>query len=250
MQTLTIDYLRTICPAAFSDSPAPDVSNRYEFIPTAPVVERLLSEGWRIRSAYQNRVQHDRFASHRIIFDVPSAPQLKQVGEVWPTATLYNSHNRTRRLSFSVGFFRTVCSNQAQVSVHSAGTNRIHIKGWMGLDADQVIENIMNEFGNLPIVVGDMRQRTLTPTERQRYAKEVLSIRNYSDTKYVHLFDDRLASEFLSPRRPSDDGMDIWTTYNVAQEAVLHGSRAGVQEVGRNRQLNILLWEHAKAWLN
>jgi hypothetical protein len=109
METITIDSLRALTPVVFATSPHPNVSSAYEFIPTLPIVEQLLAKGWNIRSAHQNQ-KSDPFASHRIVFDVLGAKAKYDVGDVHPTATLFNSHNRTRRLSFCVGLFRTICS--------------------------------------------------------------------------------------------------------------------------------------------
>ena len=72
-KSLTIDDLRTLTPAVFAPEPAPDVSDIYEFMPTLPLIEQLLAQGWEIRSAHQNRATKAGalYAAHRIVSTVP-----------------------------------------------------------------------------------------------------------------------------------------------------------------------------------
>ena len=93
---MNIEQLKLVVPAAFADHPASDVSSQYEFISTYPIVEQMLARGWTIREAHQNRKQVDAFASHRIVFDVPTAPLSKEVGKnrslnlsIWNLAQSY-----------------------------------------------------------------------------------------------------------------------------------------------------------------
>ena len=245
---MTIETLKQTCPAVFADSPHPDVSDAYDFLPSQPIVERLLEQGWTIRSAHQNN-KTDPYATHRIIFDVPGAPRIKQVGEVWPTATFYNSHNRQRRGSFSVGFFRTWCSNQCQVSVLSTGFDKIHLRG-STVQLDAMVNHVLEEMNELPKMFEHMNNVELNVHQRIKFGQQVLSIQRYNDTSLAHLFASDAAETLLTPRRDMDRGNRLWNVYNVAQEAVLNGSRGGVKEVNRNRKLNLEIWNAAKAWLN
>jgi hypothetical protein len=247
---MTTSELNHLVPSAFADAPAPDVSERYQFIPTMPIVDTLLSKGWQIRSARQNSIKTDPYASHRIVFDVPGTPLHKEVGEVWPTATLFNSHNRTRRLSFSVGFFRTWCSNQAQISVLSADTSKIHILGFGGVNLDVIITDMMSEFAALPRTMDMMRATTLTPPLQLSLAKRCLSVRRYGDGEQHQLYTAQDAAVVLSPRRESDISNDLWTCYNRIQENILNGSKGGIQEVTQNRKINLGLWETALTFIN
>ena len=247
---ITIPDLQQIVPAAFATAPSPDVSDVYEFIPTLPIIERLMAEGWQLKSAYQSRKADIDFGSHRIVFDVPNVPAMRKVGDVFPTATLFNSHNRTRRFSLSIGFFRTVCSNQAQVAVLGEHTDRIHIRGFEGVDFQTLINGVMHGLEALPLTFAQMIERQLSPAERSKYGREVLSIRRYAEPTFAHLFTVEDASLILEPRRREDGTMSLWHTFNVAQEAVLHGSRHGVQDVSRNKALNLALWAHAQTYLN
>jgi hypothetical protein len=208
----------------------------------------MLEDGWTIKSAHQNG-RDDVYASHRIVFEPPNTPRYKEVGDVTPTATLFNSHNRTKMARFTIGFFRTWCSNQCQVSILSAQTTKMHLKG-VGFDSAHFLDKAMEGFSQLPGLFSAMQQRILTPSERQTFGRQALSIKYYSDTTCAALYTPEAASEILTPNRIADSGMDLWATYNTAQENILHGSRRGINEVNRNQRLNLELWSAAQAFLN
>jgi hypothetical protein len=247
---MTTSDLQRLVPAAFAATPAPDVSTAYQFILTIPIVETLLQRGWQIRSAHQNSHKSDPFASHRIVFDVPGTPLKKEVGEVWPTATLFNSHNRTRRLSFSVGFFRTWCSNQAQISVLSADLTKIHLIGWGGYNLNNMIDAAMSQFAELPYTMERMKSTRFNGALQSDLARKALSIRRYGDSSCEQLYTEHDAAVVLSPRRAIDIGTDLWTVYNRVQENILNGNKGGIQEVTLNRRINLGLWELAQSYLN
>ncbi len=248
---LTKDDLRKFVPAVFADHPHPAVSDVYEFVPTLPIVDALvIDHGWTIRSAHQNG-DDDPYASHRIVFDVPDAPLFKKVGEVWPTCTLFNSHNRTKRVSFVIGFFRTVCANQAQISVLSHRMEKIHIIGWAGINMNQMIANAITEFGNAGTLVRQMTKRVLTPDEELLFAKRALSVKHYGEPQFSDVFTRSDAEHILTANREDDDSRGLWPTFNRVQENLLHlGGRGGINEVNRNRKLNLGVWDVAKSFLN
>ncbi len=247
--SLTIEDLRRITPAVFDTAPHPAVSPVYEFIPTLPIVEALVARGWNIRSAHQNG-HNDPFALHRIVFDVPEAPRIKAVGEVWPTATLYNSHNRTRRESLCLGLHRTVCKNQAQVMILGHSMNKIHIIGWHSVEIQSTAENIIKEFGDVNNLVTRMTNRVLSDDEVLWFGKGAMSVRRYDTPDQAQLFTTREVEPLLEVRREADAGSDVWSVFNRVQENVMYGPRGGIQEVRRNRNLNLGLWEVAKSFLN
>ena len=248
---MTLTDLERIVPAAFSTSPSPDVSEVYEFVPSLPIIRDLVERGWQIRSAHQNSKDKDKdpYASHRVVFDVPGTPLRKEVGEVWPTATLYNSHNRTRRVSFSVGFFRTTCSNQAQISILGMDMSKIHIVGWGGMNIQSMIEDVLTEFALLPPLMDKMKATTLNASAQLNFARQALSVRRYGKPDNAALYTERDAMALTTPRRPSDRGDSLWLAYNRVQENILYASSRGINEVTQNRKINVGLWELAKSYV-
>jgi Domain of unknown function (DUF932). len=242
---LTLVDLKSFVPAAFATSAAPGVSSRYEFIPTLPLVENLLDRGWQLRSARQSHKTAGRdFASHQIVFDVPGAPTKYAVGDVHPTATLYTSHNRTRKLSFVVGFFVTLCSNQAQACVTSHNIDRIHILGYHGVDFSKICAAVVYEAGEMTKWFERMKNFQLEGDMRDRFGRQCLAVKHYLDPKYAHLYTREQSAAILTPLREAQRGEDLWLAFNVAQENLT----ARVNEVTKNREVNLKLWELSQGW--
>ena len=248
---MTIDQLQTAVPAAFALEPAPDVSARYVYIPTMPIVERLLNEGWQIKHAHQRK--DDQFSSHRIDFYVPTNTGLDRrvLGEMTPTASLYNSHNRTRLKSFTIGMHVTICINQLQVALSQHSCERIHLED--GPDVGALIDSVFAQHSDYASVIASMNDCVLDlPTQRKLAVQTEMVVGGHASPRFVdhsrahQLLVDRHAHE----REPSST---LWRTYNVVQENAIEGGRAGsrgVHEIIRNFQLNNALWDVAKAFLN
>ena len=68
---MDLQTLEVVAPAAFSNSAAPHVSDRYQHIRTADIVERLMGDGFTIQSASQQKTQkrtvgNESFQKHRV----------------------------------------------------------------------------------------------------------------------------------------------------------------------------------------
>jgi len=248
---MTIDDLRTAAPAAFALEPAPDVSNRYVYIPTMPIVERLLDNGWHIKHAHQR--ENDPFASHRIDFIVPTDSGLDQrvLGEMTPTASLYNSHNRTRRMSFTIGMHVTICANQLQAALSQHSCERIHLEN--GPDVEALIDSVFSHHSDYALTIKQMKDLPLYEREQVDFAVRAEMIGgNHASPLFVDRSRARqlLVDRHAHQREPSDS---LWRTYNVVQENLIEGGRSGrrgVHEIIRNFRLNNELWSVAKAFLN
>jgi hypothetical protein len=214
-----------------------------------PIIRDLVDAGWEILTARQNG-HDDIYASHRITFGVPGLEDLyEKIGEVLPTCTLYNSHNRTRRVTFVIGLLRKVCSNGLLMDVLSHGLDKIHILGWQGVNIDSMISAALTQFGSMATTVKQMMARRLTPTQQLHLAKQALSIKQYGDPQWVDLYTTIEADRLLNIRRPEDSGDTLWITFNRIQENITNGPRGGIQEVSLNRKVNLGLWSSATALL-
>jgi hypothetical protein len=211
----------------------------------------VLDEGWQITHAHQRK--DDPFSSHRIDFYVPTNTGLvkRVLGEMQPTASLYNSHNRTRRMSFTIGMHVCICSNQLQVALSQHSCERIHLED--GPDVNALIDSIFAQHGDYAREIERMNERPLTEGEQRDFAVRAEMI---SGNHASPLFVDRshayklLADMHAQEREPSES---LWRTYNVVQENLIEGGRthrSGVHEIIRNFRLNNELWNAAKAFLN
>jgi hypothetical protein len=247
---MTLNEAIVLAPAIASEHPHPDVSSRYVYIPTQPIAQRMLDNGWELMSAQQND-KSDPFASHRLTFGMPLQTEQTRalVGEMRPTAHLINSHNRTRKLEIELGIFVCICSNQAHTSILQSTETRIHLSG-LG-DVDRMLDAVLNSSGTLIGTINQMRTRILTPQQQVHFARRSLM---HADSRGGPDFIDVVDAErILIPQRESQrDVRDVWTTYNVIQENIIERGRRGkgVYEILRNSRLNKQLWDEAALMLN
>ena len=74
--TLTSDQLRAVAPSVFAERPYHAVSERYRFIPTSAVLDRLMSNGWEVKQAMEQRVRlvdKRGFTKHRVVLEQAGA---------------------------------------------------------------------------------------------------------------------------------------------------------------------------------
>ena len=245
---LTLQQIKNAAPAVFADAPHPDVSARYQFIPTLPILQRFLDSGFPCVSAHQRA--DDAYASHRLTFGVDIA-QRNYMGHFRPTAHLINSHDRTRRLTFSLGMTVCVCDNQLHMPLEgiSSAIERIHL-GDGTFNLDEVFGLITNGHENLIANVAAMRSHHVDDDTRLRFARRaVMHADGHGDILFVP---SASAEPLLTPRRESDAEPTVWNTLNVVQENLIERGRRGkgVHEIIRNHNLNLALWQEATALLN
>lgn len=96
MKTLTQTDLETLVPAAFATGPSSKASERYAFIPTAPLIDMIRQRGWEPVRAHQSlRAADARHAIHSITFREPNTKVT--IGDIFPEVMLVNSHDLSKR---------------------------------------------------------------------------------------------------------------------------------------------------------
>lgn len=252
---MTLTEALVKAPAIGATAPDPRVSARYAFVPTLPIVEAMLERGWTIADARQNH-NTDPFAMHRVTFGLPldDACAQRLVDECWPTAHLFNSHNRTRQITWCVGLHVCICANQAHCPIDGLGTEltRFHLQGHTGAFTPAALfDSAAESHAGLAARVNDMRQLTLTDSQRLDLAQDALALlRNAASRNFVPRAD---AEPLLYAQREAQRPLrDLWTTFNIVQEnAIERGRRGrGVHEILRNNKLNSTLWQNALSLLN
>lgn len=251
MNTLTLDQLRKLVPAAFAEEPADKVSDRYSFIPTVPIIDALASRGWQPVSARQSRrVRDSRHALHMIDFQPTGTFNLAEVGDVTPQICLFNSHDTSRRFCLRGGIFRKVCSNGLVISIGIGDSQmlRIHIDG-ASVDIEVAFETTLKQLGEAAELVPQWQRTQLNFVQQLDFATEAVNIRNNNDPWWSKHFD---AHEFLTRRRDEDKQNDLWSVFNVVQENVIKGGVRGavretrpITQVKEIQRINESLWRLA-----
>ena len=214
---LTNDELQRIVPSAFSSDKHDSRSERYTYIPTINILDRLRDEGFQPYYATQSRTRdQDKrdFTKHML---------------------------RLRR---------QVCSN-GLVAWKDFGEIRVPHKGDI---VGQVIEGaytVLKTFDAVDENIDLMKSIQLTLPEQRLFGATALELKY--DGKPAPITPEQI----INPRRVLDRGQDLWTTFNVVQENVIRGGIRGRTEKGkmtRTREvtgidgdikLNQVLWKMA-----
>lgn len=249
MNTLTLENLRTIVPAAFAESPASNVSDRYSFIPTEPLINLMAGRGWYPTDARQSkRVTNAAHTTHMITFR--QADARVKVGDVTPQLTLFNNHAAQRRATLRAGFYRWLCGNGLVVSVGIVDIrgDYIHIDG-ASFNFEEDFANAINRLDGACKQIAEWTNVELNFVQQQQFAYDSILIRNNDDKYWSNHFN---PFDFLARRRDGDRGNDLWTVFNVVQENILKGGVQGavrttkpITQVKEIQRINESLWQLA-----
>jgi hypothetical protein len=230
---LTDSELRAIAPSVFAGEPHASRTARYTYIPTVAVLDGLRREGFAVFSAQQSRcrdsakVEHTK---HMLRLRHPTAVALDQEhAEI----VIVNSHDGSSSYRIYPGWFRLLCWNGMIVG-ETGTTYAVPHKGDV---RDQVIEGAYQVLGYTQRV-GETRSQLaateLTSAEQSAYAEAALTLRWPDRTPPIS------SDQILRPRRTSDSGNDLWTTFNRVQEHLMRGGQPGRTANNRRRTIRAI----------
>lgn len=245
------DSLRRVAPSIFAETPWQAVSDRYAFIPTIQVVEKLRSEGFIAVKAQQSLTRipgKGDFTKHLIRFRRPSQT-MQQVGDTIPEIVLINSHDRTSSYEMSAGLYRLVCSNGMVVSDADFGSIKTRHTGDIVTDVIEASYKIVEDFPALMDKVQTFKALPMPEQAQIAYAQSAAMLR-WDDKESTPIQPEAL----LSVRREADKSNDLWTTYQRVQENLVKGGLRGrtrtngrmhtraINSVSEDVKLNKALW--------
>lgn len=248
-QTITLEDLQRKAPAAFAESEKESLSDKYLYIPTYKLVEGLQRQGFKIVGAKQSgsrKAENKEFAKHVVYMThenmtmdfgkhlVAGTHNRIEVSDEVPMIALTNSHNGGSSFQIDSAFYRLVCSNGLLMPSSSHTSARIVHKVGMESDVIQAAYSVVHEFPQLVAQVNTMKRIELNTDERMFLAEAarnmVFEEQQIEANNKVGI---DLRSRLLKPRRMSDNGQDLWQTFNVIQENVIKG---GLRIVTENEQ--------------
>ena len=139
---LTNEELLTVVPSIFSEEKHTSRSERYTYIPTITLLNKLREEGFQPYFACQSKVRNDDkrgHTKHMVRLRREGNNQGKEVPEI----ILLNSHDGSSSYQMIPGIFRFVCTN-GLVCGDSFGEIRVPHKGDV---VGQVIEGAYEVVG-------------------------------------------------------------------------------------------------------
>jgi hypothetical protein len=224
---LTRDQVQQSCPAAFTDHASPETSDRYGFVSTANAIDILADHGFAPVRAIQKPVRKAEqlpFADHMLTFAPTAladtgAPDRAEI-------VLYNSHNGKSALKLFVGAFRFICSN-GMVAGEGFEAKARHSR----LSANLFSDMVADQAKSLPDMMQRIERMKQTPLERDQIVDLAYNATKLRWDMESERKADALGSFATSgtvgqlnrPRRYGDLGSDLWTTFNVAHEALIRG---------------------------
>ena len=251
---LSDERIMQIAPSVFAEAPHESRGEKYAYIPTSRVLQGLRNEGFVPMAVGQSRTRipgKRDFTKHMLRFRHRDNIEV-QAGQNVPEVIVVNSHDGTSSYNIMGGVFRVVCSNGLIVGDNTSEVRVRH----SGNILDNVIEGsfeVISDVQRALTVIDDWTKIDLTLEQRKAYAEAALGLRWDADEEgnvQAPISPERL----LLPRRWEDRKSDLWTTFNVTQEALIRGGVRGVGSTGRrmttravasvneNVKLNKALW--------
>lgn len=223
-QPLTIDQIGQYAPSALATAAHESRSSRYTYIPTINVIEGMMRAGFQPFSASQSRSRvegKNEFTKHMIRFRHQDVTAALAVGDVIPEVILVNSHDGTSAYKLIAGMFRLVCSNGLMVADQTTGSISVMHKGDIIAEVIEASNEIVNNSQKALSAAGEWSHLQLTSGEQSAFAEAAHSLR-FADAE-GKVSTPITAAQLLQPRRPDDQGGDLWKTFNRVQENVIKG---------------------------
>ena len=224
-RALTNDELIRYVPSIFSEEKHHSRSDRYTYIPTITLLDKLRHEGFHPFFACQTRVRDlDKRDHTKHMLRLRREGQI--TGKEVPEIILLNSHDGSSSYQIIPGLFRFVCSN-GLVCGDSFGEVRVPHKGDV---VGQVIEGAYEVLGIFDKVTEQretMLSTTLSLPAQQAFAHAALTYRFGEEHQPV------TENQLLTPRRWEDKKDDLWSTYQRIQENLLKGGIRGIAANGK-----------------
>jgi len=258
MTALTNDQIRAYAPSVFAHQPWHKMSDKYAFIPTIQVVEKMRAEGFVPVQAMQSRTRipgKGDFTKHLLRFrDVRQGdkPLTLALGQVYPELVLTNSHDGASAYKLDSGLFRLICTNGMVVG--DGVVNHINVRH--SGKPDGIIDATYEIVDQMPKVIESVesfQRLRLEAPQAQAFAEAALALRYDEGQAPI------APAQVLQPRRREDQDPTLWNTFNRAQEALVNGGVRGrnpesrrrvrtraVEGISENTRLNKALWTLAE----
>lgn len=224
---LTNDELRRVVPSVFSIDKHDSRSDRYTYIPTITLLDKLREEGFQPFFACQTRVRDQEKIGHtKHMLRLRREGQIDDGKEV-PEIILLNSHDGSSSYQMIPGLFRFVCTN-GLVCGDTFGQIRVPHKGDV---TGQVIEGafeVLDIFEKVDAQRDAMKSICLNSDEQNLFARAALEYR-YDGFEKAPIG----ASQIIMPRRGEDRTNDLWTTFQRVQENMIKGGLNGRNAEGK-----------------
>lgn len=222
--------VRYLAPAAFAERPHARVSDKFVFVSSVEVMDRLDAAGFDVVDARQSNPRtSDRhgYASHMLVFRPRGeAGFVSRHGGLAPMAAFMNGADGSGSVRVLSGLWRAFCANGLMVGGGGNSTARVIHKG-QSVEAavTAAIESLIENQPKLIERVDRWAGVNLTDSDSEEYAKRVHAMRFPNQTT--------LAARSISPadmlgdRRVINEAQTLWGVFNGLQGAITKGGLSG-----------------------
>jgi hypothetical protein len=247
--------------AVFATSGHAKMSEKYEHISTANILDSLQSGGFEVvkaRAANQRASSDPAYAKHMVELTHPNLPSIE--GHQ-PRVMLRNSHDGSSAFSFMAGVFRLVCSNGLIVGSAFARISVRHIGNGV---AEKAVLAATSTVASFPQTIETIQRAMSVQLDRDQHREllvRVLELRFGEEWRNRFISESRALNSIDAARRYADDGTDLWRVFNRAQENAMRGGfgvyassgrRGRAREVSgldRTIDLNRSMWDVMESYL-
>lgn len=229
LEPMTDEQINALAPSVFAPSPWYKQSDRYSFVSTANIIDKMRENGFLPVQAKQStsRIEGKQFFTKHLVRFRDLNAALENVGDYSTDMVLVNSHDGTSVYEISLGVFRLACLNGLMVDEGLVEAVKVRHTGNI---IDMVLNATTGLFEKAPIVTNAIqtwKQIELSPNEQNIFATEAAILR-YDDEIYKPTPD-----SVLAVRRPDDKASDLWTVFNRAQENLVRGGLKRTDATGQ-----------------
>jgi len=246
-------FLYKNAPSALAECPASVVSDRYLFVPSIPIIERLENMGWELSSAKETRTSRydfEGFNRHMLRFRNSNNVFLPGIT---PEFILINGHNARVKLAFAFGVHVHICSN-GLITGMEEGFVKYHLKYNMSDIYDGIIR-VMSRVSITKDIINKMNDIELTKNEQGVFALNAAKLRWNEEQLPRYKYE-----ELLNVKREEDNFNSLWKVYNRVQEGLIKGgiryemrnadrsyydNTRPINQIDREVSINIGLWNLA-----
>lgn len=231
IRPISTDALRRIVPSAFAETAYHGTSNKYEYIPSYPMLELLQGQGFQPIKAIESRTRIDDkrgYVKHMIQL-VNTDLKVPSVGDTFQAITLTNAHDATAAFRFYSALYRLVCGNGMTSQI---GSKQDELRILHNAKAIQELRTklpeIMANNSVLAQLAANFATINLTPNEQGIYAEAALELR-WEPTEEGRSTAPIQPDRLLTVRRQADHRIknSLWGTWNIVQENLVQGGLRG-----------------------
>lgn len=209
-------------PSITQTAPHSGLSNKYSFISTMDVIDRMNERDFLPTKIQEQHVRvpgkegfqrHLVMFAHREHFDL--VVDLKKPQTSIPLIYVKTDHIGATSFQTGLGFYRFICENRMMTGNEYAQHKLKHM-GRGDDDFNRAVDDILNMGVTAQKRIDDYSTIEMTEVQQGVFAHEAAKVR-FPEKDIVS------ANTMLQRRRPQDRGQDLWTVFNVVQENLLKG---------------------------